>query len=416
MPSLLPPAVLARLAAVVLTACLTVTRCLAVEGEAHLPKIAVAALTPWPARGAHTVPLELSWEPGEPGASHQVQVCWNSGPWLAVPSEPVFGSSVTWAAPLPPAGRAREVRFRVRPSGETSTRWTESEAMAITSLDEDAPAMRYDGPWRTTRGGTVLSVSRSETRSGVARYASVVPFASSGALAWLATMGPDRGIAEVQLDGGDPVQVDLYAPVRRGVMLAYVSKPLEPGTPHEIVVVVRGRHNPAATDSLVDIDGFLVLDGEAQPGGPSLVPALLGILDCATGSQMVRSQGADNPLYEIHDDYEVIGGEPAAFDGGAPSARNAKIEAGGMWASPNPSRGSSRLLFRTEGGEWASLVVLDAQGRVVRKLSEGAWAAGVQSAAWDGRDEHGSHVPPGVYFASLHSRTRSVVQVLVRVP
>lgn len=416
MPTFLQSAVLARTAAVFLAGCLTVTRCRAAETEPRPPQIALAALTPWPASGSHTVPLIMSWGQGGAGSRHEVQVRWSSGPWLPLSSEPVCGESLTLAAPLPAAGRARTVRVRVRTVGETSATWTESEAMAITSLDDRALAVRYEGQWRAARGGAALGVSRSETRSASVRFASIAPFASRGALAWLATMGPDRGIAEVRLDGGDAVKVDLYAPVRRGVVLAYVSTPLEPGALHELEIEVHGRHNAAATDSLVDIDGVVVLDGEAQPGGPSLGPTLLGILDYATGGQMVRSRGADNPLYEIHDDFEVIGGEPPVVEEGTPHARQAKLEAGGVWASPNPSRGPSRLLFRTESGEWVRLVVLDAQGRVVRKLIEGAWAGGLQSAIWDGRDERGSHVPPGVYFASLHSRTRSAVQSIVMVP
>jgi flagellar hook assembly protein FlgD len=46
--------------------------------------------------------------------------------------------------------------------------------------------------------------------------------------------------------------------------------------------------------------------------------------------------------------------------------------------------------------------VLDASGRRVRTLADGAGTAGAHSAAWDGHDDAGRAVPPGIYFAALN--------------
>jgi hypothetical protein len=62
-------------------------------------------------------------------------------------------------------------------------------------------------------------------------------------------------------------------------------------------------------------------------------------------------------------------------------------------ATPNPFGSLTR--FRLEGSEASEVVLTDAAGRVVRRLAVGSTA----NVEWDGRDDHGRSVPPGVYFA-----------------
>lgn len=405
----------ARIAAFLLGGWLVASSAAAVEADSARPRVSLAALTPWPARVTRTVPIAVTWAMGEPRVSSEVQARWNSGPWTAVQSDSACRTSLTLTAPLPTAGHARTVQFRVRPIGPASSQWAESGSVTITCMDESALTLRYTGQWQTSSRGTALGMWRAETRKGVVRLVTLDPFVSSGSLAWLATMGPDRGIAHVRIDDGPAIEVDLYAPVARGAVLAYVSAPLEAGVTHAVEIEVGGRHNPAATDSLVDMDGIVVLDGGAQPTQPSLGGALLGMMYAATGGEAVHRRAEANAPYEIHDDYEVIGGAPAAADS-TWSDTHFALEAGAVRASPNPSRSTTRLLFMAPGNEQLRLIVLDAQGRVVRTLADGVFPAGVQSATWDGVDERGAHVPPGVYFAALRGRTRNVVQPLVRLP
>ncbi|HUP19810.1 MAG TPA: S8 family serine peptidase, partial [Gemmatimonadota bacterium] len=71
---------------------------------------------------------------------------------------------------------------------------------------------------------------------------------------------------------------------------------------------------------------------------------------------------------------------------------------------PNPFRigGATTIVFGIpDGADGASeLAVYDALGRRVRTLARDL-APGEQAAAWDGRDESGSSVPPGVYVVRL---------------
>jgi probable HAF family extracellular repeat protein len=70
-------------------------------------------------------------------------------------------------------------------------------------------------------------------------------------------------------------------------------------------------------------------------------------------------------------------------------------------ATPNPAPGNSRFDFSLARGGRASLVLLDVSGRIVRTLADGDYGAGPQSIRWDGRDQAGGRVAPGIYHARL---------------
>ncbi|MCA9753311.1 MAG: T9SS type A sorting domain-containing protein, partial [Gemmatimonadetes bacterium] len=70
---------------------------------------------------------------------------------------------------------------------------------------------------------------------------------------------------------------------------------------------------------------------------------------------------------------------------------------------PNPSRGDASLAFVLPAAGPVRLAVYDAAGRRVATLIDGPRAAGRGEATWDGRDENGSAVAAGVYFARLET-------------
>jgi uncharacterized protein len=72
--------------------------------------------------------------------------------------------------------------------------------------------------------------------------------------------------------------------------------------------------------------------------------------------------------------------------------------------SPNPFRSGTAIGFELArtGAIW--LCVLDVTGRTVRTLADGEVAgAGPQQRAWDGRDDDGRALAPGVYLVRLQS-------------
>lgn len=70
-------------------------------------------------------------------------------------------------------------------------------------------------------------------------------------------------------------------------------------------------------------------------------------------------------------------------------------------SAPNPFVGTTRLSYRLASAAAVRLTVHDARGRRVRTIEDGARAAGPHAADWDGKDEAGTRVPAGVYFARL---------------
>jgi len=68
---------------------------------------------------------------------------------------------------------------------------------------------------------------------------------------------------------------------------------------------------------------------------------------------------------------------------------------------PNPFSTGTTLHFSLPREAHVRLVVHDVTGRTVRVLVNGLRGAGNQQAVWDGRDERGSRVSPGVYVTRL---------------
>jgi uncharacterized membrane protein len=81
---------------------------------------------------------------------------------------------------------------------------------------------------------------------------------------------------------------------------------------------------------------------------------------------------------------------------------------------PNPSATASRLEFALSTTSNVDLSLFDASGRRVATLMRGELAAGRHSVAWDGREESGSRVGPGLYFARLSTARGTVTRRIVR--
>ena len=83
-------------------------------------------------------------------------------------------------------------------------------------------------------------------------------------------------------------------------------------------------------------------------------------------------------------------------------------------AMPNPSRGTCWLRPEHVAGTRGILIV-DPAGRSVRRLAIDASAA-APTVAWDGRDDAGRLVAPGVYAALMDGTPHPVRTLLIRLP
>lgn len=151
-----------------------------------------------------------------------------------------------------PAGSDPKVHDRV--GNETPT--TASAFEAARSVEQSrAPVVKRPATaWSQVR--TPAASGGSYAVAGRAGAAVRVAFDGTG-IDWVTVTGPNRGRAQVFVDGELVRGWDLYAPVRRFGEVRTIDG-LAAGS-HLLRIVVVGRHRPASAGSLVAIDRFDVL-------------------------------------------------------------------------------------------------------------------------------------------------------------
>jgi hypothetical protein len=96
---------------------------------------------------------------------------------------------------------------------------------------------------------------------------------------------------------------------------------------------------------------------------------------------------------------------------------DAGIPEGELRAWPLPNRGASmNVAFAVPQPGPVDLAIYDLAGRRVRALVPERAAGGASAARWDGHDERGGDVQPGVYFLRLQSGAYARQLKVVRVP
>jgi cell wall-associated NlpC family hydrolase/N-acetylmuramoyl-L-alanine amidase/putative cell wall-binding protein len=166
----------------------------------------------------------------------------------------------------------------------TGTKNTSATActIAVDAFDLIGSLVRAPGPVRYQQSDTHLayagiwSTRYSTYASGGSFFYALSPATVTMSfdgtyLAWIAEKGPVSGRAQVTLDGGSPVTVDLYRSGYAGMQLVYNTGILE-DAPHTLTIAWTGTKNAAATNTLIGVDAFDVLgeltDATAVPPGP----------------------------------------------------------------------------------------------------------------------------------------------------
>ncbi len=116
-----------------------------------------------------------------------------------------------------------------------------------------------------------------------------------------------------------------------------------------------------------------------------------------------------NPGGEIRGQIENVPGAGALLGvGGTPRSVT------GLAAAPNPSAGRTRLTFQLTRTGAVSLAIVGVDGRAVRSIPASTFAPGNHTYEWDGRDDDGRAVAPGVYFAIARTLEGDQVTRLAR--
>jgi len=112
------------------------------------------------------------------------------------------------------------------------------------------------------------------------------------------------------------------------------------------------------------------------------------------------------------DDFEITGetGTVGVAASGAPRVLRL------AQARPTPFRTGTLIPFSLPSEDEVALKLYSVDGRLVRTLASGRVDAGLHEIAWDGTNDAGHRVAPGVYFYSLKVGERELTRKLVMIP
>ena len=211
---------------------------------------------------ASTVPVALAWT-GSTGTvtSYHLQQSTGGGVFTDLALQPGTTRSSTLALPMGTSAAPRSYQYRVRAcNGVNCSAWVVGPAFTVVPVDEgNSSAFSYGGTWTTSTlsgayGGAVRYAVTSKDKLTLSR----TTFTVSGNVAWVSTLGADRGRATVQVDGGIPVAVDLYAASLQPASVVW-STGFAAGSQHSVTIQVTGTKNAASTGTRVDLDAFVLV-------------------------------------------------------------------------------------------------------------------------------------------------------------
>ena len=163
-------------------------------------------------------------------------------------------------------------------------------------------------------------------------------------------------------------------------------------TSNNFVVVQSGADSVYATDVLNCINNYLTAPGKIFRYHFSAINAGVSAISVknirfSTSGPIVSGSSSGNATVHVTGTTAV---------GLSNTAKGLRIS-----AAPNPFRGAVNLATQSELSGDQELVVHDLLGRRIRVISRGWQPAGTRQLAWDGRDELGSRVAPGLYLVTL---------------
>ncbi|MCX6632898.1 MAG: hypothetical protein NTW28_35315, partial [Candidatus Solibacter sp.] len=121
------------------------------------------------------------------------------------------------------------------------------------TIDGSSAALCWSGDWTTEQFAE--AIEGTITHSNHEDATVEVAFEGS-ALTYVYTRAYNRGMASITIDGTPCGVIDLYSPVV-GWHASTVFRGLGPGR-HKALLRVLGRHSALASDSIVDVDAFVI--------------------------------------------------------------------------------------------------------------------------------------------------------------
>jgi hypothetical protein len=129
----------------------------------------------------------------------------------------------------------------------------------------DDEVLEFSSEWWGAPGDEFAGGSLRGTSTNGAT--ATLRFTGTGA-ALLASVGGDKGLATVTVDGVEVGVADWHADAAEHLQRPVVVSGLEDGE-HELVITVRGQHSPASAGDQITVDGAIVFGGELTPPDPN---------------------------------------------------------------------------------------------------------------------------------------------------
>ena len=146
-------------------------------------------------------------------------------------------------------------------SGNTTTSISQTISGSATGTlyEESDASLAFAGTWKTTRSGGYSGGKLAYTT----RDASVSIDFKGTSLTWVAKTGLSSGKAQVSLDGGAPVTVDLYNSKTRYQQAVYTTGNLA-NTAHSVQITWTGQKNSASRGTEINVDAVVVAGAQDE--------------------------------------------------------------------------------------------------------------------------------------------------------
>lgn len=214
--------------------------------------------------------IQVSWSGSDSSgiASFELQKSTNNGTsWTNVPLTDPTATSITLTNPVGGLTTVPTLKWRVRATDRAIPANTSAYVTAsnyrMYSVDDvflsGLLTVTYQGGWSTgpvsgALGGSVHFASAATPRASLNK----ISFTVNGSdVAWISTIGPNRGQASIAIDGVVTQIVDLYSPTQQPAKLVASLSGIGAGT-HTVTVTVLGTKAAASTGTRVDVDGFVL--------------------------------------------------------------------------------------------------------------------------------------------------------------
>jgi stage II sporulation protein D len=149
----------------------------------------------------------------------------------------------------------RQLRARATDKAGNQSDWTVGDAFRVVVRQDGASGVIQKGSWKT---GTNSGFYGGSVRHSKAAGASQSWKANVSSFAVVSTLGPNRGRAEVWVDGVRVAKVDLYASSVQRRRVVYAVD-FGSAAQHTIELRVAGTKNSKSSGTRVDFDAFLAI-------------------------------------------------------------------------------------------------------------------------------------------------------------